>query len=195
MDLDLRTALEPVRGLPVPWYVAGGWAIDLFVDRVTRDHHDVDILVARDDQGAVFDHFSDRTLFKVIPHPCGRVGQGTLVAWDGRWLKLPIHQVFADDAAGNRIETLFGEIDGGIWRYRRNPKVKRRLADAVLESKDGIAFLAPEIVLLFKAPLMREWDESDFATALPLMTSEQRKWLANALRRSHRSHPWLRQLS
>ncbi|MEN8113275.1 MAG: hypothetical protein ABFS21_02710 [Actinomycetota bacterium] len=195
MNPELTTAIESIRELPVPWYVAGGWAIDLFVGRVTRDHHDVDILVARSDQRAIFDHFSDRSLLKVIPHPCGHVGQGTLVAWDGRWLKLPIHQVFADDAEGNRIETLFGEIEGGVWRYRRNPKVKRRLADAVFDSGDGIAFLAPEIVLLFKAPLMREWDERDFAAALPVMTSEQRKWLTTALRRSHRNHPWLRQLS
>lgn len=195
MTPELVNGLEPVRGLAVPWYVAGGWAIDLFVGRVTRDHHDVDILVSRDDQQAVFEHFADRTLLKVIPHPCGRVGQGTVVAWSGEELKFPIHQVFADDTDGNRVEVLFGEMEKGVWRYRRNAKVKRRLNDAVLESNDGIPFLAPEIVLLFKAPLMREWDEGDFAAALPLMTPGQRNWLADALRRAHRGHHWLRSLA
>ena len=195
MTLDLGRAIEPARGLPVPWYVAGGWAIDLFVGRTTREHQDVDILVARDDQRAVYEHFAERTLLKVIPHPCGRVGQGTVVAWDGRELTLPVHQIFADDDAGDRIEILLGDIERGVWRYRRNHRVKRRLSDAVMETSDGIAFLAPEIVLLFKAPLMREWDELDFHTALPLMTDEQRTWLADALRRAHRGHHWLRSLA
>lgn len=195
MTLDLDRAIEPVRGLPVPWYVAGGWAIDLFVGRLTRNHQDVDILVARADQGAVFEHFAGRTMLKVIPHPCGRIGQGTVVAWKGEELKLPIHQVFADSSDGDRVEVLFAEIEKGSWRYRRSAKVKRRLTDAVMESPDGIAFLAPEIVLLFKAPLLREWDQGDFEAALPLMTPEQRKWLADALKHAHRGHHWLRQLT
>ena len=192
---DLISVLEATRDLPAPWYVAGGWAIDLFVGQVTREHQDVDILVARDDQRAVFDHFSDRKLLKLIPHPCGRVGQGTIVGWGGEELKLPIHQVFADDSDGERVEVLFGEIDGRVWRSRRDANVKRRLRDAVSISSDGIPFLAPEIVLLFKAPLLREWDDRDFTVALPLMTPEQHKWLADALGRAHRGHPWLRRLA
>jgi hypothetical protein len=195
MTPELLALLAPIRGLAVPWYVAGGWAIDLFVGKVTRDHHDIDILVSRDDQGAVLDHFTGRTLLKVVPHPCGRVGLGTAVAWGGEELKLPIHQIFADDADGDRIEVLLAEFERGSWRYRRDRTVKRKLADALLESTDGIPYLAPEIVLLFKAPLMRQWDEADFASALPSMTPGQRAWLADALRRAHRGHHWLRDLS
>ena len=43
----LRAELEHVADLPVPWYVAGGWAIDLFVGQVTRDHQDVDLVIGR----------------------------------------------------------------------------------------------------------------------------------------------------
>ena len=28
-----------------PWMIAGGWAIDLFLRRVTREHEDVDIAI------------------------------------------------------------------------------------------------------------------------------------------------------
>jgi hypothetical protein len=35
------------------WCVAGGYAIDLFVDRNTRDHADLDILLMRSYQAAV----------------------------------------------------------------------------------------------------------------------------------------------
>src|SRR5215469_15093709 len=39
--------------LPASWWIAGGWAIDLFLDRQTRAHEDIDVLVLRRDQQAV----------------------------------------------------------------------------------------------------------------------------------------------
>ncbi len=38
------------RGAAFPWWMAGGWAIDLFVGRQTRRHADTDVLVLRRDQ-------------------------------------------------------------------------------------------------------------------------------------------------
>ena len=34
-------------GFPAPWFVSGGWAIDLFLGRVTRDHSDIEIGIYR----------------------------------------------------------------------------------------------------------------------------------------------------
>ena len=34
-----------LAGVTVPWYVAGGWAIDLFLGRTTREHADLEIAV------------------------------------------------------------------------------------------------------------------------------------------------------
>jgi hypothetical protein len=39
--------------LSVPWWIAGGWAIDLYLQRRTRAHEDIDILMLRRDQLAV----------------------------------------------------------------------------------------------------------------------------------------------
>jgi hypothetical protein len=100
----LSEQLRHVEGLPVPWYVAGGWAIDLFLGRVTRDHRDVDLAIARADQRLVYDHIGDRTWSKIVPHPEGLTGQGTIEPWDGTRLDLPVHQILADDADGHRIE-------------------------------------------------------------------------------------------
>ena len=66
---ELRRYLAQVAELPMPWFVAGGWAIDLYVGRVTRDHSDVDLVIARSDQRAAYDHLGDRTWSMIVP-PC-----------------------------------------------------------------------------------------------------------------------------
>lgn len=192
---ELADLLRPVDGLSVPWCVAGGWAIDLWVGTVTRSHHDVDLLVARSDQRAVYDHFSDRDIVKVIPHPEGLVGKGTLVPWDGSRIDLPIHQVFADSPDGDRIEVLFGEIEDGVWRYRRNPDVSLSLDRLIVTGPTGIPAMAPEVVMLFKAPLQRPWDEADLVTVVPHLPADRRVWLVDAIGRSHPTNPWLERLA
>lgn len=34
----------------VTWWIAGGWAIDLFLGESTREHSDIDVLILRKDQ-------------------------------------------------------------------------------------------------------------------------------------------------
>ena len=63
-----------------------------------------------------------------------------------------------------------------------------------LTTSDGIRYLAPEIVLLYKAKLGRTWDEVDFDTALPEMSVGQRDWLSHALEEEQPGHPWLDRL-
>ena len=53
---DIKALLEVggvMAWLPAPWFVAGGWAIDCFLARITREHRDVDILVFRRDFASV----------------------------------------------------------------------------------------------------------------------------------------------
>ena len=35
----------------VDWWLRGGWAVDFFVGRVTRDHHDIDVFAWARDRG------------------------------------------------------------------------------------------------------------------------------------------------
>jgi len=48
-----RDAVEWFARASVPWWVAGGWAIDLFLNRSTRQHHDLDVGVLRRDIGEI----------------------------------------------------------------------------------------------------------------------------------------------
>ena len=64
----------------------------------------------------------------------------------------------------------------------------------IARTPDGIPYLVPEVVLLFKAKHDRAKDHADFEGALPQMSEEQRAWLASSLARVHPGHPWLDQL-
>src|SRR5688572_26931537 len=77
-----------MRGFPHPWWVAGGWAIDLFVGRVTREHGDIEIGVFRDTQAALHEHLRRFDLFKAV--------DGAFVPWEaGEDIVLPVFQIQA----------------------------------------------------------------------------------------------------
>jgi hypothetical protein len=52
-------------------------------------------------------------------------------------------------------------------------------------------FIAPEIVLLYKAMYHRAKDEDAFRQALPCLGATQRAWLSAALRVHRPGDPWL----
>lgn len=61
-------------------------------------------------------------------------------------------------------------------------------------TSDGIPYLMPEIVLLFKAKHDRPKDHADFEGTLPLLDDQQRTWLGAGLARVHPGHVWLERL-
>jgi hypothetical protein len=74
---------------------------------------------------------------------------------------------------------------------RRDPVLRRPYAEVVRRGAAGIPYLAPEIVLLFKAKHARAKDEDDLAAIAPRLDLEQRRWLRDALERVHPGHRWL----
>jgi hypothetical protein len=90
-----------------------------------------------------------------------------------------------------RVDVIRESWDGDSWVYRRDTAVRLPLAEAIERTVDGIPYLVPQIVLLFKAKTPREKDESDFERLLPLLDSARRSWLADALRAAHPGHSWL----
>lgn len=56
-------------------------------------------------------------------------------------------------------------------------------------------YLAPEIVLLFKAKARRDKDEADLALTLPSLTPDRIRWLRQALRIVYPEHEWIRRLT
>jgi hypothetical protein len=59
------------------------------------------------------------------------------------------------------------------------------------QTNDDVPFLAPEIVLLYKAKQRRPHDELELAAALPTLSDRQRTWLRGAIEEVHPGHPWL----
>ena len=53
---EMRKVADVFGGYARPWFIAGGWASDLFLGRVTREHEDVDVAVLRPDQFALREH-------------------------------------------------------------------------------------------------------------------------------------------
>jgi hypothetical protein len=76
--------------------------------------------------------------------------------------------------------------DGETWVCRRDESIRRPTVGLIERDPAGIPFLAPEVVLLFKANhTARDKDDADLARALPLLDADRRRWLADALRIVH----------
>ncbi|WP_284750018.1 nucleotidyltransferase domain-containing protein [Amycolatopsis sp. RTGN1] len=174
----------------VPWWVAGGYAIELAVGRAFRDHADVDVLFLRRDQLAVQEALASWEWWAADP-------PGTLRLWRrGEVLPPGVDDVWCRPSAAApwRIQVMLDETDGDEWVSRRNPAVRRAVAGLGGVSAGGIPYLATEVQLFAKARGTRPKDEQDFAAALPVLDGSQRQWLADALRTTFGEHPWLDRL-
>jgi hypothetical protein len=194
-DFDqLEAFVAPLTAFHRPWFIGGGWAIDLFLDEVTRAHEDVDVIIFRDDQHALFDALPGWILEKIVPHPEPKPEPGTKQAWVGETLVLPVHQVLArPDHGSSPLEFVLNEREGDLWVYRRRPEVTMRV-DSIGARRGRIPFLTPEIVLLYKAKHRRDRDEADFTRSRDVLSQGQRDWLRNALTTCHPGHAWISRL-
>jgi len=176
---------QRLAGISTPWYVAAGWALDLFRGVQTRAHGDIEIAipaagfpeVRRRFPGYVFD----------------AVGSGRIWEDAAPEVLAAVHQTWVrDPATGNYLLDVFREPhDGDTWICRRDESIRLPYSDIVHHTRNGIPYLAPELVLLFKAKHARRKDQADFEGAVPHMTSAQRETLAELLARVHPGHPWI----
>ena len=181
MDLifsELEATQKMLFSLAAPYWIAGGWAIDMAVGRQTRGHKDVEIAMARDDQrfllqlpGLVKIEYIEKS----VPH-----------IWRGERLELPVHEMYCHFDGDHTLEVLLNEFDDTGWIYRRNPAI--RLPRGRFPASGGA--LPLEIALLFKSKHMREVDAQDFAVAAPLLDNAARRWLRAALLVEQPEHPW-----
>jgi hypothetical protein len=173
-------------GLPVRWWIAGGRAIDLFVDSSTRHHQDVDVAVLRPDQLAVQAHLDGWDLR--VAH------DGCLTRWaPGRLLAPHEHGIWARPTPASpwRLEFLVDDVVDGQWVYRRDPAVRLPLDRLGRRTAMGLPYLRPEVVLLYKAKRPRAPDEHDAGVVVPRLSRSERAWLAAAIAKDMPDHPWL----
>ncbi|MDG9686680.1 hypothetical protein QC334_28820 [Streptomyces sp. DH18] len=179
---------QRLAGISTPWCVAAGWALDLFRGRQTRDHGDIEIAIPE----AGFPEVRDRLPGYVFDAAgSGRIWEGappeTLAAVHQTWLR--------DPATGNYLLDVFREPhDGDIWICRRDETIRLPYSEIVHHTQEGIPYLAPELVLLFKAKHARPKDRRDFDATVPHLTAAQRATLEELLARVHPGHAWLTDL-
>ncbi|MFB6665007.1 nucleotidyltransferase domain-containing protein [Streptomyces parvus] len=173
-----------LAGVRAPWCVAAGWALDLFRGRQTRAHGDIEIAVPagrfpevrRRFPGYVFDAAGSGRIWE-------DAAPDVLAAVHQTWVR--------DPATGDYLLDVFREPhDGDTWICRRDGSIRRPYDEIVHHTRDGIPYLAPELVLLFKAKHARPKDQADFDATLPYLSPEQRTSLARLLDRVHPGHPW-----
>ncbi len=168
-----------------PWFIAGGWAIDLFLGQETRPHSDIEIGVYRHHQSSLKKHLEGWTFLKV--------NKANILAWEGERLELPVHELYAIKQE-QTLEILLSESSQGDWVFRRDPAITVPYELAWAESSKGIPYLQPEIVLLYKVNQSRKKDHHDFFETYKHLDVDKRKWLRKAVSHHEPYHDWLNYL-
>jgi hypothetical protein len=187
---DCSRLLEIMGGFGAPWWIAGGWALDLWMGSESRPHRDVDVAILRDDQKKLHENFDGWELYYATPD------HRLLPYRPNLWLVPPLHGVWIRPAAEAPwlCEVLLNEHERAHWAYRGNPAIRKPLSDVGMVAPGGVPILAPEVVLLYKAHELTEKDEADFQVALPHLSPSTKTWLLQALEESSPTHPWAVQL-
>jgi hypothetical protein len=178
-------------GVAAPWYVAAGWAIDLFLGEERREHEDLEIAVPNTRFDEVAEALSGLEIF-VITGP-----REATPLEDARDQLAGTHQTWIREPATGlwRFDVFREPADGDTWICRRDPKIRLPYSEVIERTADGIPYGRPEIVLLYKAKHAdRERDQRDFEAVLPHLEPERRRWLAEALELVHPGHAWLARL-
>ena len=194
LDLDLERwepwtpteAAARLEGVSARWYVLGGWALDLFLDRQTREHADLEIGVREEDFDEIQAALTGLELFVIGDGRAWPLNEQSAQEHRQRWVREP--------GGPWRVDVIRERWDADEWVYRRDDRVRCPSSGAIAETSDGIPFLQPELVLLFKAKDTRPKDTADFALTLPALEHDRRRWLHRALSIAHPGHRWLDEL-
>jgi hypothetical protein len=189
--MDPAEVQNHLGALQTPWWIAGGWAIDLHLGRQTRKHDDTDVLILRDDQSELQRALQGWDLHAADP-------PGSLRPWQlGETLPEDVHDVWCRRTPTSpwNLQIMIDNATDGIWIYRRDPRIRRPIEDLDgPASHVGRRVLAPEVQLLQKSKAPRPKDEADFAAVREALSQVQRTWLATSLSVVSPDHHWLAEL-
>jgi hypothetical protein len=194
-DLSLWDAWHPAEaarrlaGVRAPWYVAAGWAIDLYLGEERREHEDLEIGVP----GARFAEL-EAALSGFELYVPGRVDETDVVWPVARAHELEGHQTWVREPATGRwrLDVFREPSDGDTWICRRDDRIRLPYRDLIEWTADGIPYGRPEIVLLFKAKHSAlPKNEADFTDTVARLEPARRRRLAELLELAHPGHAWI----
>ncbi|MBF9073687.1 nucleotidyltransferase domain-containing protein [Streptacidiphilus fuscans] len=172
-------------GVATPWCVAAGWALDLFRGEQTRPHGDLEIAVPAADFPEIRDRFPGYAFDAVSSGRIWRdAAPDVLAATHQTWLRDPETEAY-------RVDVFREPHDGTTWISRHDPTIRLPYREIIRHTPDGIPYLTPELVLLFKAKHARPKDCVDFESTVPFLTERQQAWLAELLAHTYPGHQWL----
>jgi hypothetical protein len=204
-----------MSAFPSDWFLCGGWAVDAWLGRLTRDHGDLDITVFEDAQAALFKHLSG---WQIVAHDEGLGGGSSSQEWGGRPLTLrrpltlPAHlhcrppekrghipeDGILTTEMGFWLEIVINAREQGEWVLSDEPRVTVSPERCVAKSSWGLPTALPEVLLFFKGTAyegtrhyLSERDHVDFERLLPTLSSDQRAWLIETISLVKADHPWL----
>jgi hypothetical protein len=169
--------------------VVGGWSIDLFVGRITRPHHDLEVATIRPDLAPI-----RQRLAGLVFHAVGDGSVRRLADDEPSPSERYQHWVLDEQAEAWRLDVMVEPGDSELWVFRRDGRVTAPRARMVTTTSDGIPFLKPHGSLLYKAKHQLAKDDADLAVAVDLMEIGERSWLRAALELVYPGHPWLDRL-
>lgn len=184
--LTPHEAVPLLSALRAPWWVAGGWALELYLGKVTRAHKDLDIGVFRKDVAIVLAALPGWEVFEAKDGVLSRlaVGGAPRAEVNSLWCK-------RENAAQWELELMLDESDGEFWVFRRDLRISCPLSSAIRRNPEGIAYLTPEIQLLYKARATRAQDQADFDHVIPHLPRDAQTWLRESLMRMDPKHAWI----
>lgn len=195
------------------WAFCGGYAIDLFLERETRKHGDIDICVFERDRNVIKDYMlacgwnvyefrGMGRLRKLCAEDTSDAGRNLMCLKDGCRLV----DFYPCDEPGmllhmfrhtgmekfDYIEFLFNDSDGDEFVFNKPLGICRSMDKAILNNGEYF-YLAPEIALLYKAANTDdETCRRDYELASVELNDDQRFWLRNGLEMCYpQGHPWL----
>jgi len=176
---------------PFPWWISGGWALDLFLQEQTRDHFDIDVSIARHDQLVAQAFLNTWDFWSVMRNENNEIVIAPWVKDNELNNEYPGVWGREDPEAPWRFEFFFQDIDNELWQFRYCESVQHPSASIGDSTPEGIPYLRPEIVLLTKAVRLREVDIHDFLRVLPALSSKQKTNLIEDISKMDVQHPWI----
>ena len=176
-----------MAGFERPWWIVGGWAIEAATG-APREHEDIDVSILVCDVPALRAHVGESWQL-------WNIANGALRPLIDHWpdVQHPESQILARrDATSPWIFDMPLTPDrDGLWTNKRLPDHVAPLEEVTWVADDGIRYLNPEIVLLYKARLGRSKDTRDLDHTWPHLDDVARGWLREHVQLLHPGHAWL----